>query len=63
MKYFLAIYMYIELNKLFMQNILKAIKKTLKIMYLLITETPHNLLQKTTPEYTDPAAIGQTMTL
>jgi len=26
-------------------------------MYLLITETPHNLLQKTTPEYTDPVSM------
>lgn len=24
-------------------------------LYLLITETPHNLLQKSTPVYTDPA--------
>lgn len=29
----------------------------LKIKYLLIIDTPHRLLQKTTPEYTDPTRI------
>lgn len=30
-------------------------EKLKTILYLLITETPHNLLQKSTPVYTDPA--------
>lgn len=28
---------------------------TLKLQYLLMTETPHNLLQKSTPAYTESA--------
>lgn len=31
----------------------------LKIKYLLIIDTPHRLLQKTTPEYTDPTPIWE----